>query len=292
MPETEKDITKAWLPLQCPKCGGELGKLPDGLFKCAYCGTSFLPGEVFAAKPIDLRELYERAFAALDEGEYDRAYEYFKRILEQDATEYQAWVGKGIAGAYNQLATTGRLETGEVLSCMEVGLERYGGDDKVSFRCEIADRVGVLAVDLIHYVKSKGIYDKTTLHALFDLLSYWETEGTEELACWTATVAVAEMPVVTAKSKNIDGTTYSESYYLFENVAHEYSEKIRIEYDPAFTNAFERRAADRDRWNEAFFSVAKTVLIVLAAFTVGGALIVVCVIVLIFLAALLSASVS
>jgi hypothetical protein len=246
---------------RCPKCGGELGKSSAGRFECRYCGTSFLPGEVFGGKAVDLQKFYERAFAAVEEGDYGRAYEYFNRILETDATEYQAWVGKGIAGAYARLSGNQLLEAGEVLSCVDMALEYYDGDDKAAFQKTLGDRVGALAVDLLGRVTKEGANDEKTLRALLDLLTYWEGKGTNELECWIATVAVAEKQAVPPKAKRKPGVTYITFNYPFRNVAEEYAGKIRTKYDSEFTTAFERRTEARDRILRSFKTVGKYLLI-------------------------------
>ena len=230
---SNKDTTadEALLPLCCPKCGGELGNPSAGRFTCSYCGTSFLPREVFAGKRVDLTAVYEQAFAAADEGDYDRAHEYFKRILETDTGEYQAWVGKGIAGAYARFNETGKIKAGETLSCVDMAVARYDGDDRTAFQRRLADRVGALAVDLTWRVQEDPVYDEGILRALLDLLAYWEKRGTEELKCWTATVDAAETPVQ-HETRGFDGCTYYITRYPFEPIAREYREKIRAKYAP------------------------------------------------------------
>ncbi len=246
---------------RCPKCGGVLRAAEKGAYACEYCGTSFLARELVAGKSVDLRKFYEQALAAVEEGDYGRAYEYFNRILETDATEYQAWVGKGIAGAYARLSDNQQLETGEVLSCVDMALEYYDGDDKAAFQKTLGDRVGALAVDLFARVTKEGANDEKNLRALLDLLAYWEEKGTDELECWIATVAVAEKQAVPPKAKRKPGVTYITFNYPFRNVAEEYAGKIRTKYDSEFTTAFERRTEARDRILRSFKTVGKYLLI-------------------------------
>ena len=246
---------------RCPKCGGVLRAAEKGAYACEYCGTSFLARELVAGKSVDLRKFYEQALAAVEEGDYGRAYEYFNRILETDATEYQAWVGKGIAGAYARLSESQVLEAGEVLSCVDMALEYYDGDDKAAFQKTLGDRVGALAVDLFARVTKEGANDEKNLRALLDLLAYWEEKGTDELECWIATVAVVEKQAVPPKAKRKPGVTYITFNYPFRNVAEEYAGKIRTKYDSEFTTAFERRTEARDRILRSFKTVGKYLLI-------------------------------
>jgi len=246
---------------RCPKCGGVLGAAEKGAYTCEYCGTSFLPSEIFGGKAVDLRKFYERALEAVEEGDYGRANEYFERILETDASEYQAWVGKGIAGAYARLSENQVLEAGEVLSCVDMALEHYDGDDREAFERQLADRLGALAVDLFDRATKEGANDERNMRALLDLLAYWEEKGTDELECWIATVAVAEKQAVPPKARREPGVTYLTFDYPFREVAEEYAGKIRAKYDSAFTTAFERRAESKARLLESFKTVGKYLLI-------------------------------
>ncbi len=268
----EKDLRpETLLAARCPKCGGPLGPAGNGQYTCAYCGTSFVARELVAGKSVDLREFYEQALGAVERGDYGRAYEYFERILETDAAEYQAWVGKGVAGAYARLSDNQVLEAGEVLSCVDMALARYDGDDKGAFQRQLADRVGALAVDLFDRVVGAGANDERNLRALLDLLAYSEENGTDELQSWLATVAVAEKSAVPPKAQRDPGVTYLTFDYPFRDVAEEYAGKIRAKYDSEFTSAFERRAASRDRLLKSLKTVGKYLLIgagVVAAFVV------------------------
>jgi hypothetical protein len=261
MTEEKTFAPETLLAARCPKCGGALGPAEKGQYACAYCGTSFVARELVAGKSVDLREFYEQALAAVERGDYGRAYEYFERILETDAAEYQAWVGKGIAGAYARLSDNQVLEAGEVLSCVDMALARYDGDDGVAFQRQLGDRVGALAVDLFERVVSEGANDERNLRALLDLLAYWEEKGTDELQSWLATVAVAEKAAVPPKARREPGVTYLTFDYPFRDVAGEYAGKIRAKYDSEFTSAFERRAESKARLLESFKTVGKYLLI-------------------------------
>ncbi len=256
------------VPARCPKCGGELGKNSAGRFECRYCGTSFLPGEVFGGKAVDLQKFYERALAAVEEGDYGRAYEYFNRIIETDAAEYQAWVGKGIAGAYAGLSGDQQLEPGEIFSCVDMALAHYDADDKAAFETTLGNRLGALAVDLFDRVIEEKINDEKTLRGVLELLYYWEEKGTEELESWIAIVAAAEKSAIPPKAKRDPGVTYLTFSYPFKKVAKKYTQKIRAKYDQEFTNVFER-GADAQAAIVRGFKTAGKILIVVAGVAVG-----------------------
>jgi hypothetical protein len=268
---------------RCPKCGGVLRAAEKGAYACEYCGTSFLARELVAGKSVDLRKFYEQALAAVEEGDYGRAYEYFNRILETDAAEYQAWVGKGIAGAYARLSDNQQLETGEVLSCVDMALEYYDADDKAAFQKTLGDRVGALAVDLFGRVMEDQVNDEKNLRGVLELLYYWETKGTEELESWLAIVAVAEKPSVPPKAKRSPGVTYLTFDYPFRKVAKEYADKIRKKYDAEFTTVFEQGAEAQAEIVRSFKRFGKILIIALGVAVGLGVLFV---LVLIILAAL------
>jgi hypothetical protein len=268
---------------RCPKCGGVLDTAEKGAYTCEYCGTSFLARELVAGKPVDLRKFYEQALAAVEEADYGRAYEYFNRILETDAAEYQAWVGKGIAGAYTRLSENQALEAGEVLSCVDMALEYYGADDGAAFQKTLGDRVGALAVDLFGRVMEDQVNDEKNLRGVLELLYYWEEKGTDELESWITIVAVAEKPAVPPKAKRSPGVTYLTFDYPFRKVAKEYADKIRKKYDAEFTTVFERGTEAQAEITRGFKSFGKILIIALGVAVGLGVLFV---LVLIILAAL------
>jgi hypothetical protein len=278
--ETDPKAEAVLVAARCPKCGGVLGAPEKGVYTCEYCGTSFMARELMAGKSVDLRKFYERALEAVEEDDYGRANEYFERILETDASEYQAWVGKGIAGAYARLSENQVLEAGEVLSCVDMALEHYDGDDREAFEHQLADRLGALAVDLFGRVVNEGANDEKNLRALLDLLAYWEEKGTDELECWIAAVAVAEKQAVPPKARRKPGVTYLTFDYPFKNVAEEYAAKIRAKYDSEYTTAFERRAETKARLLESFKTVGKYLL---TGAAVAAAIVVLIIVVLVIL---------
>jgi len=262
---TDRSPESVLVAPRCPKCGGPLDAAETGRLTCAYCGTTLLAREVFGAKPVDLRKFYERAMEAVEAGSYGQAYEYFDRILETDASEYQAWVGKGVAGAYAKLANDQQFEAGEVLSCIDMALEHFDGDDAAAFQRQLADRVGALAVDLLGRVMAANANDEKNLAGLLDLLHYWEAHGTEEMPSWIAIVEVAEKEAIPPKARREPGARYMSFEYPFRKVAHEYANKIRAKYDSEFTNVFERGAAAQKEITKSLKKLGTVVLIVVAA---------------------------
>ena len=90
-------------------------------------------------------------------------------------------------------------------------------------------------------------------------------------------------PAVPAKAKRDPGVTYLTFNYPFKNVAKKYARKIRAEYDPEFTNVFERGADAQAEITRSFKRFGKILIIALGVAVGLGVLFV---LVLIILAAL------
>jgi len=243
MTETPKADFGGLIPARCPRCGGELAATAAGGFSCRYCGTDFLRADVLAGKGEDLRGFYQRAFTAFEDGDVDLAYGYFGRIVEINPREYEAWVGKGLAGLYKGFGADLLISAGELFSCLDAALRYYAGVDAAAFQKNLANRVGAAATDLYGRVMAAKANELTNLQALLRLLKYWEERGSEEEACWRATAAVAGEPAVPPKAEREPNTIYLWGKRPFVNIAREYADKVRAKYEPAFRADFERDAA-------------------------------------------------
>lgn len=237
--------SKAFTPLQCPKCGGALARAAGDLLVCEYCGTSFAAAEILGGKRVDLSPFYNAALAAVDGGDYAGAYEYFSRILELEPRQYEGWVGKGITGLYAGWSRTQDVNAAAALTCFETAQACYEGPDKARFGQSLADRAGAAAAALLPLVAEAGATDKENLEALLALARYWEKHGTREETCWRTILAIAEQMVV--PSQREPGTTYLTFRYPYKALAVEYAGKIRARYDPQLVTDYERRA---ENWNE------------------------------------------
>jgi hypothetical protein len=266
MTETDRTSAEAFVvAFRCPRCGGPLAAPAAGKLACEYCGTAFLPRELLGARAVDLQQFYERAFEAMAAGDYGRAYEYFSRIVEGDPSDYQAWLGRGVAGAYAAFADTQLLNAGEVVSCADMALARYGGEDRAAFATSLADRVGALARDLFLRVNEGNANDERNLNACLELLRYWERNGTDEFGAWKSIVEVAQTPAIPPKSERDPGSRYLTFDYPLRAVAETYAARIREKYEPAFKNVFERGAETRREIAKSLKEVGVVLVAALAA---------------------------
>jgi hypothetical protein len=186
---------------------------------CPYCGASFgaddLNGPNAPEPEEPAAELYRRGREAFAQRDYARAYESFDRITDTAPEEYEAWLEKGIAGAFRELAEEGRLDADEALLRVEKALEKYRGDDREGFEKATADRLGAAALDLYEEAIQRGADNEATVQGVLDLLFFWETSGSEEVTAWKAIIRVAEQ------------TATPEGKRPFAAVSSRYKEKIR-----------------------------------------------------------------
>lgn len=227
-----KDVTPAGQlpPRTCPKCGAAL-EPQAGKATCEYCGASLDadgPGEV---KPTDpLAELYERGREAFARQDFAAAYECFDRITDEHPDEYEAWLEKGLAGAYRELVEEGRVDADELLLRLEKALEVYRGDDRKAFERKAADRLGAAALELYDRAIQRGADDEANVKGLLELLYFWETSGSDEVAAWNGVVRLAEE------------TATPEGTRPFARVAEKYRKKLREKVEAEANAAAEAKA--------------------------------------------------
>jgi uncharacterized Zn finger protein (UPF0148 family) len=204
------------LPATCPKCGGALGAPAEGKVTCAYCGATVDVGASGEAKAVDAKEdLYERGREALARGDFAAAYESFDRITDEYPDEHEAWLEKGLAGAYRELMEEGRVDADELLMRLEKALEVYRGDDRKAFERKAADRLGAAALDLYDHAVQRGADGEANVKGLLELLFFWEVSGSDEVAAWNGIVRLAEE------------TATPEGTRPFAHVAEKYKKKLR-----------------------------------------------------------------
>lgn len=203
-------------PRTCPKCGAALEPQAEGKTTCEYCGASLDvdgPGEVKSTDP--LAELYERGREAFARQDFAAAYESFDRITDEHPGEHEAWLEKGLAGAYQELTEKGRVDADELLLRLEKALELYRGDDREAFERKAADRLGAAALELYDHAIQRGADNEANVKGLLELLYFWETSGSDEVAAWNGIVRLAEE------------TATPEGKRPLAHVAEKYRKKLR-----------------------------------------------------------------
>lgn len=188
-----KDTPPPDTPRTCPHCGAALEPAAKGETTCAYCGASLDvdgPGEV---KPTDpLAALYERGRAAFARQDFAAAYETFDRITDDYPKEHEAWLEKGLAGAYRELVEEGRVDADELMLRLEKALELRRGKGRAAFEQKAADRLGAAALELYDHAVQRGADNEANVKGLLELLYFWETSGSDKVAAWNGIVRLAE----------------------------------------------------------------------------------------------------
>lgn len=229
----DKDATSAGQPppRTCPKCGGELEPPTEDKVTCRYCGASFDADGLGEETPADpIAELYERGRAAFARMDYAAAYESFDRITDNYPNEYEARLEKGVAGVYKELMEEGRVDAYELLLRLEKALELYRGDDREAFERRAADRLGAAALDLYDHAVQRGADGEANVKGLLELLFFWETSGSDEVAAWNGIVRLAEE------------TATPEGKRPFARVAEKYRKKLREKVEAEAKAAAEAKA--------------------------------------------------
>ena len=98
-------------PAQCPNCAGAL-QLPDdrNTVNCMYCGITIVVREAIQAAAIgQAKNWLKIAGTAAQSGNHQEAYEFYTRILEVDADNSEAWLGRAEAAGRLSTVTNSRL---------------------------------------------------------------------------------------------------------------------------------------------------------------------------------------
>jgi hypothetical protein len=226
-----KGATPAGGPRTCPQCGAALETRAEGEMTCEYCGASLEVGGSGEPAPVySAADLYERGRDAFARGDYAAAYGSFDRITDKHPDECDAWLEKGIAGAYKELFDEARVDADEMLLRAEKALEVYRGDSREAFERKVADRLGAAALDLYDHAVQRGAATEANVKGLLELLFFWETSGSDEVAAWNAVVKLAEE------------TTTPEGTRPFTAVAEKYNKKIRAKAEAKAKAAAEAKA--------------------------------------------------
>lgn len=92
------------IPVKCPDCGADV-KLPDGKTQvtCEYCGGTILVADLLGSTSV-MQNCMTLAFEAVNDENYNDAYDHFNRAIEIDMRNPYALMGKALC-----LGMTGKL---------------------------------------------------------------------------------------------------------------------------------------------------------------------------------------
>ena len=122
----------------CPSCGGQL-QVPDDRdsVKCMYCGTDIIVREAIqAGSGINIKNYLELAVTATKAGNYQEAYDYYSKVLENDIKNPEAWFGKGRSAGW--LSTLSNFRFAEMKSGFQNALANIPEKDKKALQIQCA----------------------------------------------------------------------------------------------------------------------------------------------------------
>ncbi len=92
------------IPVKCPDCGADV-KLPEGKTQltCEYCGGSILVADLLGSTSV-MQNCMTLAYEAINDKNYEDAYDHFNRAIEIDMKNPYALMGKAVC-----LGMTGKL---------------------------------------------------------------------------------------------------------------------------------------------------------------------------------------
>lgn len=124
---------------KCTQCGADI-KIDDtkeaGI--CEFCGSAFITqkaitnyntynnfnGATINIAGVSLENLLKTANDCIDLGEYDKAYEKFERVLEQDPYNSDAYIGKGLCSLLT--CNPYNMKNNILISCVNKAIEYKG----------------------------------------------------------------------------------------------------------------------------------------------------------------------
>ena len=163
--------------LKCEMCGSNDVVKQDGLYVCQNCRTKYtveeakkmmIEGTVSIDYSSKIGTWSNLATNALDAGNYQEAYDYANKILEQDPENAEAWLIKMKTTA--GLSTNGNPRTAEVIS---------SGKNVVLFDPTKQEEVGLFFMEMgIKLLKTASKIAKETSDSIRELYhSYFQTYG-------------------------------------------------------------------------------------------------------------------
>jgi len=157
------------IPVKCPDCGADV-KLPEGKTQltCEYCGGSILVADLLGSTSV-MQNCMTLAYEAINDKNYEDAYDHFNRAIEIDMKNPYALMGKAVC-----LGMTGKLADNifNKMTRLHENAFSYAADDKLPNLKKTA------AADIVKVVRK----NKALIHMAKELIVLnGEDEFTAEL---------------------------------------------------------------------------------------------------------------
>ena len=131
----------------CPTCGGDLQVPEDrATVNCMYCSATVVVREAIqASAAANINNWLKLARTAATSGNYAEAYNYYTKILEENAEHCEAWFGKGEAvGLLSRPPQVFRLP--EMLAAFHNAIEHTVEDERPRMAARAAAAIQPLAL--------------------------------------------------------------------------------------------------------------------------------------------------
>ncbi|MER3127557.1 tetratricopeptide repeat protein, partial [Bacillus pumilus] len=128
----------------CPNCGAniEVGDLAE-FEKCNYCGTNVKVREIIRYEQnYDIAEWFKIADVAYKAGNYEEAYEYYNKILEEESIHAKAWIGKGLSAG--RLSEPEEQRLYEMYTLISQGYENIKDKKSFEFKKTLINEVYII----------------------------------------------------------------------------------------------------------------------------------------------------
>ncbi|HRE39800.1 MAG TPA: hypothetical protein PLG90_00570 [Ignavibacteria bacterium] len=125
----------------CPNCGANIEVRDASEFeKCDFCGTSVKVREVIRYEQnYDIPEWFKIADVAYKAGNYEEAYSYYNKILEEETIHSQAWIGKGLCAGRLSEPENNRLA--EMDTLIKEGFEHIKDHSKFEYKPKLIKEI-------------------------------------------------------------------------------------------------------------------------------------------------------
>lgn len=152
-----------------------------------YCGFDIVVQEAINAAGANVENLLKLASAAQEAGNYQEAYDYFTKVLEYEANNHSAHLGKGICAA--KLSTTEKFRFDELKAGLINAVNNAPGGKKEEIKAEAVNQLTSLCrnkrinkltetqkTEALEIAHSFAPQNEDLLVDLIYRLSYWKSD--------------------------------------------------------------------------------------------------------------------
>jgi DNA-directed RNA polymerase subunit RPC12/RpoP len=139
---------------KCPECGADLKVLAgQDVITCEYCGANVIVKNVIGTSPSQQNYL-ALAQSSLEGNNFKEAYDYYNKVLEQDATNAEAWFGKAVsAGGMTHISD---IRFDEMVVLFENAIKNFPSEKQEDVRKKAAIEINKAVMNVISNMRAGG----------------------------------------------------------------------------------------------------------------------------------------